>query len=42
MNQELLSVSEASKWATEYLDKPVTSSNISYLIQYAKIKKYGL
>ena len=40
MNQELLSISEASKWATEYLDKPVTSSNISYLIQYAKIKKY--
>lgn len=40
MNQELLSLNQASQWATEYLDKPVTSSNISYLIQYAKIKKY--
>jgi DNA modification methylase len=40
MNQSLLSINEASKWASEYLDKPVTTSNISYLIQYAKIKKY--
>ena len=40
MNQELLSIREASKWASEYLDRPVTQSNISYLIQYAKIKKY--
>ena len=37
----LLSLSEASKWATNYLDKPVTSSNITYLIQYARIKKYS-
>ncbi|MDP2672816.1 MAG: DNA methyltransferase [Nanoarchaeota archaeon] len=40
MSQEFLSLNQASQWATEYLDKPVTSSNISYLIQYAKIKKY--
>jgi len=40
MNQELLSISQASQWATDYLDKPVTTSNISYLIQYAKVKKY--
>lgn len=40
MNQEFLSITEASKWATDYLDRPVTASNISYLIQYAKIKKY--
>ncbi len=40
MNQPLLSINEASKWATDYLDRPVTSSNISYLLQYAKIKKH--
>src|SRR4030042_4316189 len=40
MSETLLSLSEASKWASQYLDRPVTQSNISYLIQYAKIKKY--
>ena len=40
MNQELLSIGQASQWASDYLDRPVTTSNISYLIQYAKIKKY--
>ena len=40
MNQETLSISQASQWASDYLDRPVTISNISYLIQYAKIKKY--
>ena len=40
MSQDLLSISQASQWASDYLDKPVTASNISYLIQYAKIRKY--
>lgn len=40
MSETLLSLGEASKWASQYLDRPVTQSNISYLIQYAKIKKY--
>ena len=40
MNQAFLSISEASKWASDYLDRPVTTSNISYLVQYAKIKRY--
>src|SRR3989338_10406045 len=40
MNQELLSLNQASEWASNYLDRPVTTSNISYLLQYAKIKKY--
>jgi hypothetical protein len=31
---ELMTISDASKWATEYLKKNVTSSNISYLITY--------
>lgn len=38
---ELLSIKEASIWASEYLGKHVTVSNISYLIQYGRIKKIG-
>ena len=39
MSQTLLSITEASKWASDYIDRPVTQSNISYLLQYAKIEK---
>jgi hypothetical protein len=39
--EELLSVRDASVWASEYLGKAVTPSNISYLIQYGRIKKLG-
>ena len=38
---DLLSIAEASIWATEHLGKKVTSSNISYLIQYGRISKIG-
>jgi hypothetical protein len=38
---ELLSIKEASQWASEYLKKEVTTSNISYLIQYGRIRKTG-
>ena len=37
----LLTIKEASIWASKYLNKPVTTSNISYLIQYGRIKKIG-
>ena len=40
-NQDLLTITEASKWATRHLKKNVTTSNISYLIQYGRVKKYG-
>ncbi len=40
--EELLNMEEASNWATEYLRKTVTTSNISYLIQYGRIKKIGI
>jgi hypothetical protein len=40
-NEELLTLSEASQLATELLNRPVTPSNISYLIQYGQLKKYG-
>jgi len=38
---ELLSIKEASLWASNHLNRNVTTSNISYLIQYGKVKKYG-
>ena len=34
-----LSIQEASKWASEYLGRRITTSNISYLVQYGQIKK---
>src|SRR4030067_1827974 len=38
---ELLTIKEASEWAAKYLGKTVTTSNISYLIQYGLVKKIG-
>lgn len=38
-SSELLSIKEASKWASNHLNKNVTPSNISYLVQYGRIKK---
>ena len=37
----LVSISEASKWASDFLDKEILPTNISYLLQYGKVKKYG-
>jgi hypothetical protein len=39
--EDLLNIKEASRWATQYLGKDVTPSNISYLIQYGRVKKIG-
>lgn len=38
---DYFTLKEASEWATEFLNKTVTTSNISYLIQYGRIKKIG-
>ncbi len=38
---ELINIKQASRWASEFLEKNITTSNISYLIQYGRIKKYG-
>jgi len=38
---ELLTIKQASDWATEYLKKNITTSNISYLVNYGRIKKVG-
>lgn len=39
--KELIGLKEASEWASRFTGKKVTVSNISYLIQYGRIKKYG-
>ena len=38
---ELLTIKEASEWATNYLKKTVTPANIQYLIQYGRVSKIG-
>ena len=37
--RDLMSIPTASRWASEHLRKNVTPSNISYLIQYGRIRK---
>jgi hypothetical protein len=37
----LVTINEASRWATDYLTKEVSPTNISYLVQYGKVKKHG-
>ncbi|MCP4105492.1 MAG: site-specific DNA-methyltransferase [Desulfobacteraceae bacterium] len=38
---QLMTIGEASRWATDFLGKDITPSNISYLIQYGRVAKYG-
>ncbi|HPN39200.1 MAG TPA: DNA methyltransferase, partial [Melioribacteraceae bacterium] len=38
-SNDLLTIKEASIWASDYLNKTVTTSNISYLIQYGRISR---
>jgi len=37
----LVNIQEACRWATEFLRREISPTNISYLIQYGKVKKYG-
>lgn len=39
--EKLLTIKEASIWATEAMGKSVTPSNIAYLINYGRINKIG-
>jgi len=41
-SKKLVNLKEASIWASQYLNRKITVSNISYLIQYGRIKKYGI
>ncbi|MBU3978544.1 site-specific DNA-methyltransferase [Patescibacteria group bacterium] len=40
MQTNLITIKEASDWASQYLSREISASNISYLIQYGKIKKH--
>ena len=39
--QQLVSIKEASELASKLLNREVSSSNISYLIQYGKVRKFN-
>lgn len=41
IENKIINIKEASQWASNYTGKKITPSNISYLIQYGRIKKYG-
>ena len=36
---KLLTIKEASRWASDFLKRDVSESNISYLVQYGKVRK---
>ena len=38
---ELLNIKQASIWASRFLKKNVSPSNISYLINYGRVRKFG-
>lgn len=38
---ELLTIQEACKFASQHLKKTISTSNISYLVQYGRIHKFG-
>ena len=37
----LLTIKEASQWASNFLKRDVSESNISYLVQYGRVKKHN-
>lgn len=39
--KNLLTIKEASQWASDFLKRGISESNISYLLQYGKVKKYN-
>jgi len=41
MQKELLTIKQASEWISLELKRKVTPSNISYLVNYGRIKKFG-
>ncbi len=38
---ELFTIKEASEWACKHFKRNITSANISYLIQYGRVRKIG-
>jgi len=40
-DKKFINLNKASNWATKYLNRKVTISNISYLLQYGRVIRYG-
>lgn len=41
LTKKLITLKEACELASSFLGRDISESNISYLIQYGKVKKYG-
>ena len=39
--KQLLTIKEATVWASNFLKREISESNISYLVQYGKVKKHN-
>ena len=39
--KKLMTLKEASQWASERLDRDISQSNIAYLVQYGKVRKHN-
>ncbi|MFA5051355.1 MAG: DNA methyltransferase [Patescibacteria group bacterium] len=39
--KNLLTIKEASQWASNFLSREISESNISYLVQYGKVQKHN-
>ncbi|TSC94614.1 MAG: DNA methylase N-4/N-6 domain-containing protein [Candidatus Berkelbacteria bacterium Athens1014_28] len=40
LNEDLVTINDACRWASKFLNRTISSTNISYLIQYGKIRKH--
>ena len=40
--KKLLTIKEASRWASDFLNRKISDSNIAYLVQYGKIMKHNI
>jgi len=40
-SKKFVNITQAAQWASKYSGRNITSSNISYLIQYGRIRKHG-
>ena len=40
MVKELITLKEAAKWSSKYLNKNITENNISYLSNYGRVEKF--
>lgn len=39
--KQLLTIKEASQWTSDFLKRDISESNISYLVQYGKVRKHN-